>query len=128
VIGHSIGCGAGLQFAARWNVDRVVLIAPFTTMREMARRVVGWPLCHLLLHNFDNRARLAELAARRLEPEVVLFHGTDDEVIPFEMGRSLAAEHPGMIRFHAVPGADHNTIVDTASEEILAELLAAPAQ
>ncbi len=119
VIGHSIGCAAALQFAATHPVDRVILLAPFTTMREMARRVVGWPLCYTLRHNFDNRARLAELARRKVPPAVTIFHGTDDTIIPEAMGRGLAALHPGVITFRSVEDADHNSIVDDAETEIL---------
>lgn len=119
VIGHSIGCAAGLQFAASREVERIILLSPFTTMRDMARRVIGWPLCYVLRHNFDNRARLAELAARPKPPRVTIFHGTRDEAVPEIMGRSLAAAHPEMILFHSVPEAGHNTIVDDAEAELL---------
>jgi molybdopterin synthase catalytic subunit len=40
-----------------------VLVAPFTSLVEAARTRVGWPLCHLVLDRFDNRARLDALAA-----------------------------------------------------------------
>jgi len=54
VLGHSLGCAAALQYAAACRVRRAVLVSPFTTMLAMARRRVGWPLCHLLHHRFDN--------------------------------------------------------------------------
>jgi len=40
-IGHSLGAAVALDFAARHQVERVVAIAPFTTLREEAARVVG---------------------------------------------------------------------------------------
>lgn len=114
----SIGCATGLNFAVRHPIGQVILVAPFTTMRAMARRVVGWPLCYVLMHNFDNRARLNELAVRPEPPRVNIFHGEDDEVVPFSMGRELAGMHPGMITFHGVPGATHNTVLFDAKAEI----------
>ena len=48
-IGHSLGAAGTLQYAAAHPVQRLVLVAPFTRMLDMARLVVGWPLCHLLL-------------------------------------------------------------------------------
>lgn len=122
VLGHSLGCAAGLQFAARHSVQRVVLLAPFTNLRAMARRTVGWPLCFLVLHNFDNRARLAELAARPQPPRVTIFHGVEDTLIPIQMGRSLAAKFPKMITFHEVPDADHNSVLLYAHEQVLATM------
>jgi pimeloyl-ACP methyl ester carboxylesterase len=83
---------------------------------------VGWPLCWLLLHNYDNRARLGELAARPRPPRVVIFHGDDDQSIPVAMGRELAAMFPGMIAFHEVPGAGHNTILSAARRQIFAAM------
>jgi len=116
----SIGCGAGLNFAIHHPVDRIVLLAPFTCMRDMARRVVGWPLCWLLLHNFDNNARLAELASRAHPPCVTIFHGEEDQTIPISMGRRLASGYPAMITFQAVPGAGHNTVLGASVSQISA--------
>lgn len=119
VLGHSLGCATGLSFAARHPVRRVILLAPFTTMSDMARRTVGWPLSLLLRHRFDNRARLAQLAVRTPPPRVWIFHGSEDEVIPVEMGRALAAEFPAMITFRAVPNARHVSVLDLAGPDIL---------
>jgi pimeloyl-ACP methyl ester carboxylesterase len=118
VIGHSLGCGVALNFCAGHNIRKLILIAPFTSLRDMAGRTVGFPLCYLLLHNFDNRARLAGLAARQNPPSVFLFHGSEDEVIPVAMGRELAAMFPRMITFREVAGAAHNTIIGIAQPEI----------
>jgi pimeloyl-ACP methyl ester carboxylesterase len=118
VVGHSLGCATALNFAVNHPVDRVVLMAPFTTLRDMARRTVGWPLCWLLRHNFDNRARLAELAARKLPPRVTIFHGAKDEVIPEQMGHGLAVQFPDMIRFNEVPEATHDMIVVLARDRV----------
>ena len=118
VLGHSIGSAAALQFAAHHPVRRVILLSPFTNLRDMARCTVGWPLCYLLRHNFDNRARLAQLAASPSPPRVTIFHGSDDTLVPPKMGRSLAAVFPKMITFHEVPGATHDTIAYVAEAQI----------
>lgn len=110
VLGHSLGAATALQYAAAHPVQRIVLISPFTRMVDMARRVVGWPFCHLLLHRYDNQARLSEICAAGVPPRIDLFHGTDDQVIPLAMGQALAEAHP-TIRFHPVTGADHNGIL-----------------
>ena len=116
----SLGCATGLNFAVRHPVDRIILCAPFTCLRDMARRTVGWPLCLLLIHNYDNGARLGELAARSRPPRVAIFHGDDDRTVPNYMGRDLAARYPGMIAFHSVPGAGHNTVLEKTHSSIFA--------
>jgi len=124
LLAFSIGTGTGLDFAARHPVRRVILLAPFTSLLDMARRTVGWPLCYLLLDRYDNAARLNELAARNPRPTVTLFHGQADEIIPFEMGKTLAGQHPDLITFHPVPRVDHNGLpaaVDRQLQELLKE-------
>ena len=65
-----------------------VLLAPFTTMTEMARLVVGWPSCLLNRHLYDNRMTLKSLCSKGARTWIV--HGIDDEVVPISMARALA--------------------------------------
>lgn len=110
VLGHSLGCAAALMAANDLGVDRAVLVSPFTSMTDMGRIVLGWPLCLLNRHPFDNRAALGEFASRA-GARGVIFHGTDDEIIPLRMGRELAEAHPDVLEFHPVAGAGHNDIL-----------------
>lgn len=123
VLGHSIGCAAALMAADDLLVQPVVLISPFTTLTEMGRRVLGWPLCHLNLHTFDNRKHLALIRANGAK--VTIFHGGADEVIPVSMGRELAAAHPNAVIYHEMKGQNHNSIVARSSREIGAAMLKA---
>ena len=118
VLGHSLGAATGLEFAVRHPVKKVILLAPFTCMKDMARRTVGWPLCLLLKDRFDNFASLDQLVSRAEPPQIHIFHGDADEVAPFKMGQSLAQRHPGKIAFHPCKGVDHNSIIDAAAKEI----------
>src|SRR5205085_1923334 len=86
-LGHSLGAAAALSAADALSLTRVVLLAPFTSMTDMARRTVGWPLCYINRHRFDNLARLAALASRGARVHV--FHGALDEVIPVALGFAL---------------------------------------
>jgi pimeloyl-ACP methyl ester carboxylesterase len=123
LLGASLGCAAALEMPGRVNPDRVVLVAPFTSLLAMARGTVGWPLCYLLLDRFDNAARLNELAARSPRLAVTIIHGTADQIIPFEHGQSLAAAHPDWIAFHAVENGDHNWILQSARPLIFQSML-----
>jgi pimeloyl-ACP methyl ester carboxylesterase len=112
VLGHSLGAAAALQFAVHHPIKRAVLVAPFTTMRNMAKHVVGSALSVVLRHNYDNVARLQELAAREHPPEIIILHGDADPIIPVQMSRDLAAAFPRMIELHEITGADHVTVLD----------------
>lgn len=111
VLGYSIGSAVALKYASLHPVQRIVLVSPFTTMLEMARRSVG-PFCHLLRHHYDNVESLARIRARGLPPLTIL-HGERDGLIPPAMGRALAASAPGS-HFELVPNADHGDVTDLA--------------
>jgi uncharacterized protein len=115
--GHSLGGAACLIAATEFRIQRGVLLAPFTSTMDMCHVVTGLPLGFLVTHRFDNEARLAELSARG-SGEVIILHGTDDEVIPVAMSRKLAAGHKDVIRLVEIPGARHNTIQDRHAEKV----------
>ncbi len=124
ILGHSLGAAAGLNLAAVCPVvKRIVLIAPFTTMRDMAVRSVGIPLNYLLMHNFDNRARLSELSSHKNPPRLTIIHGDRDNVIPVKMGRKLAREFPGLVEYVEIQNADHNGIIDGAEKQIFSAMM-----
>lgn len=118
LLGYSLGSAAALDYAVRHPVQRIVLVAPFTSMLDMARLSVGSPLCYLLRHRYDNVASLRALQARSLPPLTIL-HGESDSLIPHRMGSELAALAPGS-QFELVPGADHGDVVELARDRLRA--------
>jgi pimeloyl-ACP methyl ester carboxylesterase len=119
VIGHSLGAAVALDFAAHHRVERIVAISPFTTLREEGAQVVGGLLSYLLTENYDNRARLSEIGRLTPDAKVAIFHGTDDEVIPFRMGQALAQKF-SFVQFVPVTGGDHVSVLDLARDRIIA--------
>ncbi len=117
--GYSLGTGASLQFAALHTVKKVVLIAPFSSMLDMARLTVGSPLNRLLIDRYDNRARLAELASGTNRPNVAIFHGDADQIVPFEMGKELAQLYPQLAVLYTCPGLDHGNILDEKRADVI---------
>src|SRR5438094_1677010 len=116
--GHSLGSAVAIDFAARHRVQRGVAIAPFTTLREEAARVITSPLSYLLIESYDNRAGIAEIRKRNREAKIAIFHGTNDEVIPVVMGRDLAQKFP-FIDFFPVEGANHVSVLSEAHDQII---------
>jgi pimeloyl-ACP methyl ester carboxylesterase len=123
VLGHSLGAAVALQFASVHPVSRIVLIAPFTSLREMAQRVVGWPLCYALIGNFDNRERLRQITRRSPAPRITILFGKEDEEIPFAMGQELARLFP-QVDFEPMEGVGHNSILFKAKDRIFAAMMA----
>jgi hypothetical protein len=73
--------------------QRMVLVAPFTSLLDMARRSVGGPLSHSRSDRYDNRASLRAVRAHGLPPLAIL-RGQNDRLIPNSMGAELAALAP----------------------------------
>lgn len=119
VMGHSLGAAVAALFASHHPVDKIVLLAPFTSLKDMAALLVGPLLSWGLIHDYDTRSRLVEILQRQPQPLVTIFHGALDRTIPVTMGRELAALATG-IDYREIADGDHNSILATAKEEIIA--------
>lgn len=82
-IGRSVGSGPAFDLAAARRLAAVVLLAPFTSVADFARRY-GAP-AFLVRDRYDNRARI-----RAYDGPVLLFHGRADGVVPFAHSEALA--------------------------------------
>ncbi len=102
VYGRSIGSAVALYLATERPVRVVVLESAFTSGREMAdehyRMLPRW----LVQLRLDNRER-----AQRLTVPLLVFHGTDDWIAPFEMGLAVARAGRAEL-FVPLEGAGHN--------------------
>ena len=112
--GHSLGSAVAIELAAEHQPARVILEAPFTSAREMARGLLApvallWGVIARV--HFDTRSRVAELAV----PTWVV-HGERDGVVPVRMGRAVhaAARVPGELLI--VRGAGHNDVSDVGGD------------
>jgi uncharacterized protein len=114
VLGHSLGGAAALQFAAGRSVRKMVILSTFTTMDDMVRSQIHFSMGCLLRHRFDNLTALKEILSRNEKAEIYLFHGEEDEVVPFKMGRALEQLDPIRIKFVPIPEGRHNDIIQMA--------------
>ena len=104
LVGRSLGTGVAVELASKRPPSLLVLVSPYTSLVDMGRSLVG-PLAPALVPDrFDNLAKIAALAC-----PVVVIHGTEDEVVPFDMGRRLAAAGRN-VRFIPLEGRGHNDL------------------
>jgi uncharacterized protein len=117
-LGHSFGSAAALQMAEPLSPDRIVLVAPFTTLRKALFKKVG-PLAWLNPDQMDNRQWINKLCAQPKPPLITIIHGTNDQSVPVEMGKELSTRAEGCVVFHEIEGAGHMDILTLAQDLIL---------
>lgn len=122
LLGHSFGTGAALQFAARQKVTRIVLVAPYNTLRKAVAQK-SFILSVLMPAQIDNAALVKELLASDSRPEITIIHGSKDKLLPVEMGRELAKTDRRNIRYVEIPEGDHTSILTTHRALIFHTLL-----
>jgi hypothetical protein len=116
VHGESLGSAVAVDLAARRASAGVVLEAPFTSAREVAGKVLPL-LGPLVVWSYNTRAKIP-----RVRAPLLIIHGDRDEIIPFQMGRTLFEAAATSKGFWPVPGAGHNDIVETAGSAYRARL------
>ena len=106
VLGRSLGSGVAVPLAAKRPVHGLILVSPFDSLRNIAKKTYPFvPVEPLLRHPFDSIA----LASQVSVPLLVLA-GERDQLIPPAHSRRLADAWAEAHRFELLPGADHNDI------------------
>jgi uncharacterized protein len=105
LLGQSLGSAVATEMARRGLGARLVLISPFTSAAQIARRIVPLFPAAFVRYRFDTAAKAADIAM-----PVLIIHGTEDEVVPFEMGQRLAAVFP-QAQFAPIWGGMHNDLL-----------------
>lgn len=114
LFGESLGAAVSIDLATRRECAGLVLLSPFTNIREMAWRTLPIPIGWVLRSRYDSIAKIRELRA-----PLAIVHGTDDTLVPIEMGRKLFDVHSGKKSFFEVVGAGHNDLFEFGMPEIL---------
>jgi pimeloyl-ACP methyl ester carboxylesterase len=105
VSGSSLGTAIAARVSARGAA--LVMVAPFTSVPELSSRVAPWLPAWLVV---PDRFETASIASSIRVPTLVV-HGDADEIVPFEMGSTLARTIPGA-RFLPIPGGHHGDMLD----------------
>jgi len=121
VWGYSLGTSIASEMARRGHGAKLTLIAPFTSIVDMGRRVAPiLPASLILAHRLDTYGRAKEIA----QPTLVI-HGDADEVVPFEMGERVA-KAPTHGEFVRGPGAHPPDVLTPAVLDEITAYLSAP--
>jgi uncharacterized protein len=101
LFGHSLGGAVAIAEDKRRAVDGVATLGAFASLADVAPSIVRG----VLPDRFDNIA-----AVKQSTTPLILFHGTMDQIVPFEQGERLAAASGSVRPTRLVPlvGADHH--------------------
>ena len=91
--------------ASRGRGARLVLVTPYTSIPDLVTEAApGVPAAALLSDRFDTLSK-----ASHIRVPTLVIHGDADEIVPFAMGRRVAAAIAGA-RFLRVPGGRHGDL------------------
>lgn len=108
IYGKSIGTGVAAQLAAMKDCKRVILETPYYSVDALMEHYAFiYPVGAMAKYHFPNNAYL-----KKIESPITLFHGTKDEVIPYEQSLRLIKENPG-VQLVAIDKGRHNNLNDS---------------
>lgn len=107
VFGRSLGSSFGSHVAGKWNPSKLILETPFLSLGDMANRVAPiYPPSYFLRFNFKNHESL-----KTAKCPVYIFHGTEDQVVPFESGQELyEGLDPKQAQLIIIEGGEHHNL------------------
>ncbi len=107
VIGRSLGSAVASYLASVRDIDKLVLVTPFDSIENVAKKAFPiFPVSLLLKDKFNSVGHVAEIDA-----PVLIVTAENDEVIARRHSDALAGAFPeSQVTVEIIPDAGHNTI------------------
>ncbi len=105
VYGRSIGTGVASYVASKHHPKLLILESPYLNLPDLAGRIFPILPRRLLRYQFRNDLFIQEATC-----PVVIFHGTEDEIIPFESSIKLQELFKDGDRLVTIQGGHHNDL------------------
>ncbi|RMA64489.1 alpha/beta hydrolase [Ulvibacter antarcticus] len=108
VLGRSLGTTFAAYVSSRNSPNKLILETPFYSMEQMAKlRFPYFPVSYFLRYKFPSNEYI-----QNVKCPVVIFHGTEDSVVPYESGVQLSELVPTpQLSFISIPDGDHNDLL-----------------
>jgi pimeloyl-ACP methyl ester carboxylesterase len=109
-MGRSLGSGVAVHLAAHRPMRGVILVSPYDSIVEVAKRHYPFlPVSLMLRHRFDSLAR-----APQIEAPLLCLVASEDRVIPGAHSRALFEAWRSAKTWREVPRSDHDSIAGEA--------------
>ena len=102
VIGYSLGTTFASHISQARQVKNVLLFAPMKSILDMAQRRFFFVPDFMTKYPFRNDLKLAQAKG-----EILIFHGTDDKIVPHASGIELKNSIGNDDHFYSIEGANH---------------------
>ena len=107
VIGRSLGSGVATYLAAERDIDNLILVTPFDSLENIAKRAMPiLPVSLLLKDKFDSIGRVADITA-----PVLVVIAENDDIISRQRSDALVAAFPeSQVSVDIIADTAHNTV------------------
>lgn len=118
--GTSLGAGVAAQLSRERKPALIIMEAPFTSAADMAQlRFPIFPAGILTKDKFRS-----DEALNGANIPMLWIHGTNDRIIPFEMGQRLFDNYDGPKTAYKIEGGGHNNLWYKDGDDVILEALA----
>ena len=105
-MGRSLGSGVAVHLAAHRHLRGVILVSPYDSIVEVAKRHYPFlPVSLMLRHRFDSLAR-----APQIEAPLLCLVASEDRIIPGKHSRALYEAWRGAKAWREISRSDHDSI------------------
>jgi fermentation-respiration switch protein FrsA (DUF1100 family) len=87
--GESLGGAVVIDLASKHNMGGMIIEGCFTSVRDMAKKVIPFIPAFILKSKFDSLGKIKDVMFPKL-----FFHSISDEIVPFEQGKRLYENAP----------------------------------
>lgn len=124
-VGLSIGSGVAAMLARKRQLDGLILVTPFDSLKSVAQSMYPWlPIGPIFAHEID-----AVAALRGTDVPVAIVGAARDEIVAPERTEELRKRAKNVVFDHTVPGAGHNDIYGRSDfHEAMRDALSAVSQ
>ena len=111
IYGRSLGTGIASKLASENKVQQLILETPYTSLEAVASyRFPIFPVETFLKYRLPTIEFI-----KFMECPITIFHGTEDAIVPYELGKKLKTEYPGKIDLITIEGGGHNDLASFAT-------------
>ncbi|TGK07070.1 alpha/beta hydrolase [Leptospira semungkisensis] len=108
IYGRSIGTGVALDLGTKTYPAYILLETPYTSIADLAREFYPFVPSWFLSFALDSKKKI-----EKVKSPITIFHGDQDEIVPFEQGQALfqiATQAGKDAKFVRIEGGNHNNL------------------